>query len=293
MDVQWYPGHMAKARRQLKESLRRADFVVEVLDARAPGSTLNPDLEDLFSDKHVFYVLNKADLADPAITRQWMDVLRKNGHSCCTYSAVSDSGESLRKRLVDDAGAIVERFEAKGMHKTLRAIVAGVPNVGKSAVLNRLIGTKKMEEGNKPGVTRSLQWARINPYLEVLDSPGMLWPKFEDEKTGATLALIGCVPQDVLNQEELAYYLLDLLKSSEPQFIADRYGVDPESGDAYALLEDVCRKRGFLRRGGELDIERGASTLLGEFRNGKLGALSLEIPSESAAQVAAKCLDSV
>lgn len=279
MNVQWYPGHMAKARRQLKESLRRADLVVEVLDARAPASTLNPDLEDLFAGKQILYVLNKADLADPAITREWTDALRKDGRSCCTYSAVHDSGEVLKKKLVDEAGATLERFEMKGMHKTLRAIVAGVPNVGKSAVLNRLIGTKKMEEGNKPGVTRSLQWARIGPYLEVLDSPGMLWPKFENEKTGATLALIGCVPQDVLNQEELAYYLLDLLRLSEPQFVLDRYGVDPQGKDAFTLLENVCRKRGFLRRGGELDIERGASTLLGEFRNGKLGALSLETPA--------------
>lgn len=278
MNVQWYPGHMAKARRQMKETLSRADFVVEVLDARAPRSTLNPDLEDMFANKSVFYVLNKADLADPSVTRQWVQYFENQGAGCCSYSATSNSGESLKKRLVSSADAILERFEAKGMHKTLRAMVAGVPNVGKSAILNRLIGSKKMTEGNKPGVTRNLQWARINPHLEILDSPGMLWPKFEDEQTGATLALIGSVPPDVLNEEELAYYLVQLLAKSEPQFLADRYGIETTDKDAYEILEDICRARGFLRRGGELDIERGASTLLGEFRNGKLGALSLETP---------------
>lgn len=283
MDVQWYPGHMAKARRQMKEKLSRADFIVEVLDARAPHSTLNPDLEELFSDKPVFYLLNKSDLADEAITREWVDHFRSKGQDCSAYSAVRDSAESLRKKLVTSASDVAEKFAAKGMRKTLRAIVAGVPNVGKSAVLNRLIGSKRMTEGNKPGVTRSLQWARIDPYLEILDSPGMLWPKFEDEKTGATLALIGCVPQEVLNQEELAYYLLQLLQKTEPKFIVDRYGVDGADMDTYELLEAICKKRGFMRRGGEYDIERGASTILGEFRNGKLGQLSLESPAERAA----------
>lgn len=271
---------MAKARRQLEASLRRADFVVEVLDARAPHSTLNPDLRDMFSSKDVFYVLNKSDLADPRVTKAWLNYFRENGNECCQYSASDGSGEALKNRLVESASSILERYEAKGMHKTLRAIVAGVPNVGKSAILNRLIGTRKMVEGNKPGVTRSLQWARIDKHLEILDSPGMLWPKFDDERTGATLALIGCVPPDILNQEELAYYLLDLLSRSEPELIAKRYGVECEEHDAYGLLEAICKRRGFLRKGGELDVERGASMLLNEFRNGKLGPLSLEIPSE-------------
>lgn len=280
MEVQWYPGHMAKTRRQLKETLSRCDFVVEILDARAPHSTLNPDLEEMFAAKRVFYVLNKADLADPKVTEDWVNAFRATGRGCASWCALDGSADALRQRIVENADDILQRFEAKGMHKTLRGIVAGVPNVGKSAILNRLLGRKKMEEGNRPGVTRSLQWAKINSHLEILDSPGMLWPKFEDEETGAVLALTGSVPPDVLNQEELAYYLLDLLRRSEPGFIADRYGVDVSGKDAYALLEVVCKKRGFLRRGGELDIERGASTLLNEFRNGRLGPLSLEVPSE-------------
>ena len=167
------------------------------------------------------------------------------------------------------------------MHKTLRAIVAGVPNVGKSAILNSLLGTKKMAASNRPGVTRSLQWARISDHLEILDSPGMLWPKLDDERTGATLALIGSVPADILNQEELAYYLVDLLRRAEPDILERRYHVKCSELDPYEILEAIGRRRGFLRHRGELDLERAASTILGEFKNGKLGRLSLEAPHET------------
>ena len=280
MDIQWYPGHMAKARRQLRENLKTVDLVIEALDARAPASSLNPDFDDLFSHKTRFYILNKADLADPNITANWLDHFKRKEIDAVSFSAVSGNIQFLKKRILDCAAAILKRCEERGMHKTLRCAIVGIPNVGKSAILNRLSGEKKLKEGNRPGVTKSLQWARIDEHLEIMDTPGLLWPKFENEQTGAVVALIGSIKLDILDEEALAFYLLGRLKNTAPGLLKERYHLAELDKNDFELLEDICRKRGFLLRGGAYDTERGAKTLLDEFKNGKLGRLSLEKPEQ-------------
>lgn len=276
MDIQWYPGHMTKARRQLKDKLKMIDMVIEVLDARAPKSSLNPDFDDMFSQKTRFYILNKVDLADENITKNWIAYFEKQGIRAVAFSATKGNTLQLKKSILDCAQSILKKYSDRGMNKTLRCMVAGIPNVGKSAILNRLCGGKKLLEGNKPGVTRSLQWAKVDEYLEIMDTPGLLWPKFKDEDTGAVVALIGSVKLDILDEEALAFHLISLLKVSAPNMLIERYKLEDLAKDSYEILCDICKARGFLLRGGVFDTERGAKTLLDEFKNGKMGRISLE-----------------
>ncbi|MDL2237270.1 ribosome biogenesis GTPase YlqF [Christensenellaceae bacterium OttesenSCG-928-K19] len=278
MDIQWYPGHMTKARRQLAKKLKMIDIVIEVLDARAPRSSVNPDFDDLFATKSRFYVLNKADLADEKVTKQWIKYYNSKGIPAVSFSAAAGNTEQLKKSIMDNAKAILQKYEKKGVKKTLRALVVGIPNVGKSAILNRLAGSRKMKEGNKPGVTKALQWAKISDNLEIMDSPGLLWPKFKDEKTGAVVALVGSIKLDILDEEALAFYLIGLLKDSSPQLLIQRYKLKGLKEDDYDILLDIGRRRGFLVKGGEVDVERAAKTVLDEFKNGKMGRISLEAP---------------
>ncbi len=279
MDIQWYPGHMTKAKRQLATKLKMIDIVIEVLDARAPKSSVNPDFDDVFAGKKRFYILNKADLADVNITKNWIDYFASKGIDATYYSALSGNVAMLKDALLKCASPIKERYAKKGVNKTLRCMVAGIPNVGKSAILNRLSGTKKLKEGNKPGVTKGLQWAKIDEYLEIMDTPGLLWPKFKDLNTGAVVALIGSVKLDVLDEEELACYLIAMLKKTAVNMFKNRYKLEDTEKTDYEILEDICKSRGFLLKKGEFDTERGAKTLLDEFKNGKMGKLSLEKPN--------------
>ncbi len=280
MDIQWYPGHMTKAKRQLADKLKLIDIVVEVLDARAPKSSLNPDFNGLFSGKERMYVLNKSDLADDAVTAHWIEYFKKSGATALAFSAVMDKPEILKKGIAGAGSALLAKYRKKGVNKTLRALVAGIPNVGKSAVLNRLLGKKKLKEGNKPGVTKGLQWAKISDYLEIMDSPGLLWPKFGDEETGAVVALIGSIKTEVLDEEALAHYLVGRLMAVKPEMLVERYGLSALKEDANGVLADISAKRGFLMKGGAPDMERAAKTVLDEFKNGVLGRISLEAPDE-------------
>jgi ribosome biogenesis GTPase A len=278
MDIQWYPGHMQKAKRKLSEQLKLIDVVIEVLDARLPEGTKNPDFDELFSGKKRFYVLNKADLADPAVTKKWVAHYTGQGIPCAAFSAVSSDPGPLTDAILSVASEMVERWREKGVHKIVRAMVAGIPNVGKSAVLNRLSQSKKMKEGNKPGVTRGLQWARISPYFEVMDTPGILMPKIEDEETAAKIAAIGSIKQELLEIENLAFYLIQILTKNSSNLLKKRYNLGSLDADAAEVLKEICKQRGFLMKGGEFDIERGARIVLDEFKNGKIGRISLEVP---------------
>ncbi len=278
MDIQWYPGHMQRAKRKLSEQLKLIDVIIEVLDARLPQGTQNPDFDELFAGKKRFYILNKADLADPSVTKKWLEHYRKQGVPCAEFSAPTSDPKHLTESILAAVREVVERYRAKGMEKTVRAMVAGIPNVGKSAVLNRLAGSGKMKEGNMPGVTRGLQWARISPYFEVMDTPGILMPKIENEQTAAKIAAIGSIKQEVLDAESIAYYVIQILTKNSPNLLKKRYNLDSLDSDAYEVLKEICRKRGFLLKGGEMDIERGAKIVMDEFKNGKIGRVSLEVP---------------
>lgn len=279
ININWYPGHMAKARRALEEKLKKIDIVVEVLDARAPLYTKNPDFDDLFAPKGRMYLLNKEDMADPEITKEWVRYFEKQGIYTLPFSAATGNPRHLQSKIEAYGRPLLERAAERGIHKTLRLLVCGIPNVGKSAILNRMIGEKRLKEGNKPGVTRGLSWVRLTPYLELMDSPGMLWPKIEDEKAGAAIALLGSVRQEILDEEQLAFYLVDMLKKAAPTLLMARYDLDEIAQDSWDVLGQICRRRGFLARGGALDYERGAKALLEEFKNGKLGLFSLQKPA--------------
>ena len=278
MNINWHPGHMTKARRELQSKMKLIDLVIEVLDARTPQSSLNPDFQDLFANKKKLYILNKADMANPELTRRWVAHFEAQGIAAISYSALDGCPAQIKKKIIDTAQEIYDKYAKKGMNKTVRALVCGIPNVGKSAILNRLYGKKKLQEGNRPGVTRSLAWVKLSPYLELMDSPGLLWPKIDDEETGAVIALIGCIKTEVLDEEELAFHLIRKLKDVCPQLITERYGIDELADEPWDVMTQICQKRGFLLRGGEVDTQRGAKMLLGEFSTAKLGRLTLETP---------------
>jgi len=280
MEIQWYPGHMAKSMRSLKERIRLTDVVAEVLDARAPGSTLNPDLDELFAKRPRLLVLNKADLADPEITSQWVAYYRNRGQAALAFSVPVDAPDILKKAIGEAARDTVEKYRQKGMRKTVRVMVAGVPNVGKSAIINRMAGKSRLKEENKPGITRGLQWVRIGPHLELMDTPGVLWPKFEDQHTAAKVAFIGSIKAEIMDAEELAMILLEILRDMAPELLRGRYGVDGTGGNGVNIMENIAKKRGFLLKKGEYDFERTAKTVLSEFRSGTIGRFSLEKPGE-------------
>ena len=276
MDIQWYPGHMAKAKRLLIEKLKLINVAVVVADARAPLSTMNPDLYALLAGKPCVVVLNKRDLASDALTAKWIAAYEKQYGAALAFSATQDKPGVLMNAIAKAAEPVVQKYAAKGMNKIVRVLIAGTPNVGKSAIINRLIGKKSAREGDKPGVTRGLQWVKLSNTLELLDSPGLLWPKIESQETAAKIALCGSLKQENVDLTELALHLIRLTGDIAPQALAGRYGV--ETGEAYETLAAICKKRGFLLRGGEPDIERGAKALLDEFKGGKLGRITLERP---------------
>lgn len=275
MDIQWYPGHMAKSRRQISEKLKLINVAVIAIDARAPKSTLSPDLLELLSGKACIVVLNKSDLANEHQTKLWMEYYKREVGTTLAFNAMRDKKGVLLSAISKAAAPVIARYAEKGVRKTIRVLVAGIPNVGKSAIINRLVGRKSAKEGDKPGVTRGLQWVKLSDTLELLDSPGLLWPKIESQETAAKIAICGSLKQEILDETALAVALIDMLRSAASGAIAGRYGVE-EKGTAHEILEAICVKRGFLQRQGETDTERGAKVLLDEFRGGRLGRITLE-----------------
>ena len=283
LDIQWYPGHMAKARRMLAESVKLVDVVIEMVDARAPASTRNPDFDDLFGAKPRVVVLNKADLADPEATRAWIRAYRARGWDAISFSANAGKGVKEAVSLVERAARpVVERMKAKGVNKTVRAMIVGIPNVGKSTFINRLRGSAAAKAGNRPGVTRGKQWIVVGPYLEFLDTPGMLWPKFEDKEAARRLAFLGSIRGEIMDNERLSAELLEFLRDRAPEGAKVRLKIDMDaekSGEQ--LLEEACRRRGWLLPGARPDTERASALILDEFRSGKMGRLTLEAPVQA------------
>ena len=280
MDINWYPGHMAKAKRQLADQLSRVDVVVELCDARLPYSSRNPDLDKLISGKKRVLMLNKADLADAGATGVWLNYFRAQGIDAVSYSATGGKAKDAIAAIDRAAKEIVERAAQKGMRKTVRVMVVGVPNVGKSTFTNRLHGGNIAKTGDRPGVTRSNQWVRISPYLELLDTPGLLWPRLDDQVAARRLCYIGTVKDDVVDLAMLTIHLLEDMMAVKPQAVMERFKVKDATLRGEELLEAVCRGRGFLMKGGVCDYDRCCSVVLDEFRAGKLGRITLEHPTK-------------
>jgi len=283
MNIQWYPGHMTKTRRQIEADLKQVDAVCEIVDARIPMSSRNPDIDAICGSKPRIIVLNRMDLADPDATKKWSAYFKNKGMAviatdCKTKRGIADFTPAARIACAEK----LERDAKRGMNRPLRVMVVGIPNVGKSTLINRISGRKGAKAENRPGVTRGKQWVTVDSGLQLLDTPGILWPKFEDPEVGMMLAYTGAVKEGVIDVEELACRLMELLNKYYPQTLLDRYKVEATDGTpGWELVEMAGRKRGYLISGGEVNTERMSKVLLDEFRGGKLGKFTLEMPEET------------
>ena len=282
--IQWFPGHMAKTRRLIGENLKNVDIVIELLDARIPHSSRNPEIMRLVEGKPLITLLNKSMLADPAATEKWVRYYTGEGHICIPFDCIGKKGvdrllPTVRTVLADK----IKRYEDKGMHgRKLKAMVVGIPNVGKSSLINLLGGTKKAKVENRPGVTLTPQWVTTKEGLDLMDMPGVLWPRFDDRATGENLAITGAIKDNVVEIETLAIALVGKLRRHYPELLMTRYKLDASllqsDIDDYDLFLAIGRRRGFLISGGEVHAERTANTLLDEFRSAKIGRITLDAP---------------
>ena len=282
MEIQWYPGHMTKARRQMQEDMKLIDLIIELVDARIPGASRNPDIDELGRQKSRLILLNKADLADEKQNQRWLEYWKGQGY----YALLVNSRDKATLRQIQPLVAEacrekLERDARRGIkNRPVRAMVAGIPNVGKSTFINSYAGKACTKTGNRPGVTKGKQWIRMGKGLELLDTPGILWPKFEDPEVGKKLALIGSVKDEILNGEELALTLIAFLAEAYPGVLAERYSLE-EKLDPVTVLKQIAENRKCLTKGGEFSCEKAAVALLDDFRSGKLGRISLEVPPQS------------
>ena len=283
MNIQWYPGHMTKTRRMIQSQLKHMDAVCEILDARIPLSSRNPDVEELTAEKPRLIVLNRIDVADSDATRRWAAWFKSRGFAVLEVNAKEGQGTArfaaaVRELLAEKLAAYAEKGQAGRM---VRVMILGIPNVGKSTFINKVAGRKTAKAEDRPGVTRTQQWVPVDRSLELMDTPGMLWPKFDDPQVGLHLAFTGAVRDEILDTETLACRLMELLGRRYPQALAERYKIEIAPEDTgYDLLMKAGRRRGFMVRGGEVDTERMAKILLDEFRGGKLGRFTLELPED-------------
>lgn len=277
MKINWFPGHMTKALRTMEKEIKTIDFVIYVLDARAPKSSVNPKFQELIGGKPIIYVLNKIDLADDKVTDEFRKYFTNKNSIClalnCTQSGIISKIDSAAKTLC--AGKI-EKYRAKGLTAILRCMVLGVPNSGKSTLVNNLCGVGRAVTGNKPGVTKGKQWVRVTPTFEVLDTPGTLWPSFSEEWQGEDLALVGSIRDEVFDVSELALVLIEKLQKLYPNALSLRYNINTQDKTALEIYEDIAAAKKFMLRGGEVDYERTAKTIVDDFRKTRLGKITLE-----------------
>ena len=276
--INWYPGHMAKSRRLLQDQLRAVDAVIELCDARAPLATRNPDLEKLTKGKARILVLNKADLADDAETARWVEYFRRQGLTAMRFNSNGGKTKEILSRIEAATKPAVERAAARGVKKTVRLMVIGIPNVGKSTFINRIYGSGIVKASDRPGVTRSNQWVKIGPYLELMDTPGMLPPRMDDQEGARLLAYLGSIRDQIMDTEELAGQLLLHLLARKPAAVAARFKI-PEGeafDDVQLVVEAACKGRGWIISGGRPDTDRAAALILDEFRGGKVGRITIE-----------------
>ncbi len=281
MNFQWYPGHMTKAKRQMQEDIKLIDLVIELVDARIPLSSRNPDIDDLGKQKARLILMNKADLASEEQNKAWAAYFREKGFYVMKMDARTRTGmKTINEVILDACKEKIERDRRRGIkNRPVRAMVVGIPNVGKSTFINTYAGKACAKTGNKPGVTKGKQWIRLNKNVELLDTPGILWPKFEDQKVGLYLALVGSIKDEILNIEDLSLELIDILQAKYPGLLAHRYGVT-EGQKPAEILAEVASSRKCVKKGNELDYGKAAFLVIDEFRSGRLGKITLEFPQE-------------
>lgn len=282
MNFQWYPGHMTRAKRQMQEDMKLIDLVIELVDARIPLSSRNPDIDELGKNKYRLILMNKADLADSRRTDEWNSFFKGRGYYVVNLDARSRAGmKSITDLIMQACSEKIERDRKRGIkNRPVRAMVVGIPNVGKSTFINSYAGRACAKTGNKPGVTKGKQWIRLSKDVELLDTPGILWPKFEDQTVGLRLALVGSIKDELLNTDELAVELIGFLREAYPGILKERYGTE-ETGTDAGLLMQLAKNRGCVGRGGETDYSRAAALLIDEFRSGRLGRITLERPENT------------
>lgn len=283
MDYQWYPGHMAQAKRMMQDNVRLVDMIIELVDARAPLATRNPDIGEMGRGKLRIILLNKADLAEQAAGARWIQYFRDQGYEAIEINARSGEGMHTFRSLVKSMCETKQRKDAaKGIvHRPTRAMVTGIPNVGKSTFINTFVGKQAAKTGNKPGVTKGKQWIRMDKYLELLDTPGILWPKQDDPDAARRLAFIGSINDDLLDVVDMAGSELAEIQMRYKDKLFDRYGIEPDEGDPYATLEMIGRSRGCLAKGGTVDLDKTARLFVEDYRSGRLGRITLEFPKEA------------
>ena len=277
MHFQWYPGHMTKAKRMMQENIKLIDLIIELVDARVPLSSRNPDIDELGKNKARLIILNKSDLAEERWNEAWTEYFKKKGFHVVKVNSRKGGGvKSVQSVIQEACKAKIERDRKRGiLNRPVRAMVVGIPNVGKSTFINSLAGKAAAKTGNKPGVTKGKQWIRLNKNVELLDTPGILWPKFEDQQVGIRLACVGSIKDDILNMEELALWLIEHLRTNYSGLLEKRYGIS-EEGTAVEILGKIARARGCLKKGEELDYVKASGLLFDDFRGGKIGRVTLE-----------------
>ena len=281
MHIQWYPGHMTKARRMMQEDIKLIDIVIELVDARVPLSSKNPDIDQLAGQKSRMIILNKYDLADPAKTSEWEKWFKSKGFYVYKLDARKGGQMKAITAMIQEAcKEKIERDRKRGIiNRPVRAMIVGIPNVGKSTFINTYAGKACAKTGNKPGVTKGKQWIRLNKNVELLDTPGILWPKFDDQVVGQRLAMIGSIKDEILNIDELSILLIEFLKEVYPGILSERYAVD-ENCDKISILGLIAESRNCRQKGNELDYSKASKLIIDDFRAGKLGRLTLELPQE-------------
>lgn len=277
MNVQWYPGHMTKAKRQMQEDIKLIDIIIELVDARVPLSSRNPDIDELGKNKSRLILLNKADLADERQNEAWKEYFQNKGFFVVKVNSRSGAGMKNIQNVIQEAcKEKIERDRRRGIkNRPIRGMVVGIPNVGKSTFINTFAGKACAKTGNKPGVTKGKQWIRLNKNVELLDTPGILWPKFEDQEVGIRLAFVGSIKDDLLNMEELALMLIDYVKDKYKGALKERYGTE-ETGTSLEIMEAIARARGCIKKGEELDYSKASLVIFDDFRAGKTGRITLE-----------------
>ena len=280
MNIQWYPGHMTKAKRAMKEDVKLVDLVIELVDARAPLASRNPDIDSLAAGKGRVILLNKADLASEKANAAWIAYFEEQGFQVMKIDARAKATLKQLNALIQEACREKSDRRRGILNRPVRAMVVGIPNVGKSTFINSFAGKAAAKTGNKPGVTKGNQWIRLNKQVELLDTPGILWPKFEDQRVGLLLAFLGSINDEILEKDELASELADYLRNITPGLLKERYGIEEDGKKPYELLDEIAAARACLTKGGVNDLTKAARLLLDEFRGGKLGRITLEMPEK-------------